>query len=370
VPDPDWQRCIFILDEPHYHRVRWGETHRFRGVALSAEGPEVETVGIYGDGKLLLETAASLPSPDIERLVHRPRAARCRFAGELRIESGPPLQIRGRRADGREVPLFSFNLPLVAAEGARLAALWRDVQRLPAPPPELVERTQGGRNEASYRDSIVSGVTTLEALLRAAGAPPNGIRSVLDIGCGTGRLLLGCHLAEPRRRLVGVDIEPELVGWTRRFLPRVADWRLGTQEPPLDLPAASFDLVLLVSVLTHLPLGLQRAWLAEVRRLLRPGGWALVTLHGDVYASLLLGAAQQEAYASAGYLEAPGGPAGSNAFATFHRPAMARELFEGFDRLVFFPRGCAGERTPDLFPLASLQDIYLLRAAETKGEPS
>lgn len=363
MPDPDWQTCIFILDEPHYHRVRWGEPHLVRGLVLAAEGPEVEALRIYGNGKLLLETPADLPSPEIERLVHRPRAAHCRFAGELRIEGGPPLEIRARRTDRQEVTLFSFDLPLVEAEAERLAGLWREVLRLPAPPPELVERTQGGRNEAAYRDSIVSGVITTEALLREAGVDPSRLRSVLDIGCGTGRLLLAHHLTDPRRQLVGIDIEPELVAWARRCLPDVADWRLGPLTPPLDLPPSSFDLVQLVSVLTHLPLDLQRMWLAEVRRLLKPGGWALVTLHGDVYASLLLDAAQQEAFRGAGYFEVPEGRAGSNSFATFHAPDMARELFGGFDRMVFFPRGCAQESTPSLFPIASLQDVYLLCTA-------
>jgi hypothetical protein len=97
-----------------------------------------------------------------------------------------------------------------------------------------------------------------------------------------------------------------------------------------------------------------------VRRLLRPVGRAVITLHGDVYASLLLDAAGREGLAREGHLEAVGGPAGSNPFATFHTPAFARELFRDFG-VTHFPRGRMGSGTPSLFPLASLQDVYVLR---------
>jgi SAM-dependent methyltransferase len=361
VQRSDWQDCVFFLDEPHYHHVRLGEVHTLRGLALAVSEPEVESVVFVRDGEVLAEARADLPSPDVEGLVSRPRAARCRFSCELRIPPGAPLEILARRADGRETPLFRFDVPRVEREGERLSRLWREVQGLPTPPPELVELTQGGRNQDAYRDSIVSGVTTTEALLRAAGVEPDGVREALDIGCGSGRLLVGLHLADPRRRLTGVDISPELIGWARGALPEVASWVVGPLAPPLDLPAASFDLVQLVSVLTHLPLELQLAWIAEVRRLLRPGGRALITLHGEVYAALLLGAEQRADFARSGYVEVAGGPAGSNPFATFHAPAFARELFHSFGRVEHFPRGVTGS-VPSLFPVGSLQDVWMLGA--------
>jgi SAM-dependent methyltransferase len=363
VSNPEDRDFLFILDEPHYHNVRFGETHRIRGLALATEGPEIESIRILREGEVLLETPTDLPSMDIGQLVSLPKAAGCRFAGELRIERGPALEFRARRADGGEVPLFSFDVPLVESAGERLAGLRQGALRLPLPPPELVERTQGGSNQDAYRDSILSGILTAEALLKAAGTDMGEIRTVLDIGCGTGRLLAGYHLADPRREMVGVDIQPELVTWAEQSLPDVARWLVGPLSPPLDLPSASFDLVQLVSVFTHLPLALQRAWLEEIRRLLKPGGWALVTLHGTIYASLLLGPAPKEVFELDRYLEAPGGPAGSNPFATFHHPDMARDLFQGFDRIVLFPRGQLTGGTPRLFPVASLQDVYLLRAA-------
>ena len=359
MPNLRSQPCVFILDEPHYHRVRLGEAHLVRGLALAVEGPEVAAVAFRRNGEILAETPADLPSPEVAGLVSLPRAASCRFACELRIEGGAPIEICARLADGTEEPLFVFDIPWMEREEARLGRLWGGVERLPSLPPDLVERTQGGRNEGAYRDSIVSGVAALEDLLRVTGASLGDVRDVLDIGCGTGRMLVGLHFDDPGRRLVGVDIQQELVDWSRSHLPDVASWQVGPLAPPLDLPAASFDLVLLISVFTHLPLDLQRAWLAEVRRLLRPGGRALITLHGDVYASLLLDGDGREGLARKGHLEAVGGPAGSNPFATFHTRGFARELFRDFG-VTHFPRGRVEGGAASFFPLASLQDVYVL----------
>ena len=359
---PALEECLFILDGPHYHRVRLGERQLLRGLAFAVDGPDVVSLTASRAGEVLLETPVALPSPDIARVLRVKRASSCRFAGELRIDRGPGVELRARREGGEETPLFVFDVPFLEREGPRLARAWRDVLSLPAPPPELVERTQGGFDVEAYRDSIVSGAMTADRLLRAAGADPRRITDVLDLGCGTGRLLLGHHVAEPRRRLVGVDIEAELVGWAQERLPMVASWRRGPLWPPLELPAGSFDLVQAVSVFTHLPLDLQRAWLEEIHRLLRPGGWALVTLHGPIYARLLLEDAERRVFADRGHFESAGGPAGSNAFATFHTPDFARDLFRGFEGTAFFPRGRIEGLVPSLFPLAALQDVYILGA--------
>ena len=361
MSDPGGQECVFILD-PHYHQVRLGQRHVLRGLALAVDGPDVVSVAAYRAGELILEAPVHLPSPDIGRVLSSKAASSCRFAGELRIDRGAPVEVRARREDGGEELLFAFDVPFVEGEGSRLARAWGDVLGLPAPPPELVERTQGGRDVGAYRDSIVSGAVSVDRLLRAAGADPRQIGDVLDLGCGTGRLLLGQHVIEPRRRLVGVDVAAELVGWARECLPMVASWRHGTLSPPLDIQPGSFDLVQVVSVFTHLPLGLQRSWLEEIHRLLRPGGWALVTLHGPIYARLLLDVARRQVFADAGYFEIGGGPAGSTLFGTFHTPEFARELFRGFECVAFFPRGQIGGLAPSPFTPAVLQDVYILRA--------
>jgi SAM-dependent methyltransferase len=199
----------------------------------------------------------------------------------------------------------------------------------------------------------------MQSLLEAAGAGPSGIHSILDIGCGTGRLLVGWHCDDPRRRLVGTDINRELIAWSRSNLADVARWEVNGVRPPLELASASFDLIILASVLTHLSLDIQRAWLEETHRLLGPAGHALITLHGAIYAGLVLDAAGAAEYDAGGYVEKAGGAEGANGYSTFHAEPFARALFSGFRRVAFFPRGIEG-RVAHAFPVASLQDVYVL----------
>jgi len=104
--------------------------------------------------------------------------------------------------------------------------------------------------------------------------------TVLDWGCGHGRVLrflpeVGCH-----GRLHGIDIDPENIGWAREHL-EVASFDVGPLYPPLPYAESSFDLLYGISVMTHLSPDVQRVWLAEIRRVLKPGGLALLTFTGD-----------------------------------------------------------------------------------------
>lgn len=317
---------IFILDEPHYHRVTPGAVYRFRGLALAIDGAPIETLRAG-----TVEVPVNLPSPDIASFVHVPGAANCRFDFEMRYEGPFDFVANGET-------LWHYELPT----GPRV-----DVDRFPPPPSEVVAVTQGGGNVDAYRDSIASGLTTLHSVLQM------NPRSVLDIGCGTGRLLIGWHAEDPTRRLAGVDINADLIVWNQENLPGVAEWSVGPLSPPLPFADASFDVIQMISVLTHLPLDRQREWVGEVRRLLRPGGAAVITLHGEIYARLLLNDELRDAYERDGHVAVAAAAEGANAFASFHKPEFARELLGASE---FFERG-----PRDLFPIASLQDVYVVR---------
>lgn len=340
---------LFVLDEPHYHRIRFGQPHRFFGIALAVEGPPIDAVEVWRDGAKVLEAPSDLPCAELAGL-RVPRAASCRFDFPLIVDRGATYDLR---ANGET--LFRYEMP----EEERLQRVAKAAAGQPLPDAQRIAVTQGIGNPETYRDSIVSGLFTLEALLAASGADPAGVRDVLDVGCGTGRLLVGWHSDDPLRRLGGVDIDAELIGWNREHLGGVARWEIGSVWPPLDLPAASFDVIQFASVFTHLPLDCQRAWLAEVRRLLRPGGRAMISLHGLLYATLLLEGDARAAFERTGYHEIAGAAEGASGFGTFHAPAFARRLFADFPSVAHFERGIVG-RPQRHFPIASLQDVWVV----------
>ena len=107
---------------------------------------------------------------------------------------------------------------------------------------------------------------------RAIGALPFATGRVLDLGCAFGfatRLL--------RRRgyeAMGVDSSPSYIARARRADPRTT--YLVADAARVPLPGASFEGLLLLDVLEHLPD--ERGALAETARLLVPGGTLVLSV--------------------------------------------------------------------------------------------
>jgi len=102
---------------------------------------------------------------------------------------------------------------------------------------------------------------------------------VLDVGCGTGTLALAARKRVGETGSVhGVDASPEMIARARtkaeRHGPPVSFDTAAAQSLPF--PDASFDVVLCSLALHHLPPDARAAALAEMRRVLRPGGRALI----------------------------------------------------------------------------------------------
>jgi SAM-dependent methyltransferase len=109
------------------------------------------------------------------------------------------------------------------------------------------------------------------------------VPSVLDFGCGCGRAILPLLDRHASNRFFGADTDPDAIDWCRKFVPE-ATFILGSPEPPMTLNDESFDLLYAVSVLTHLDAKKQRLWIGEFRRLLKPKGVLIATVHGKTAA--------------------------------------------------------------------------------------
>lgn len=96
---------------------------------------------------------------------------------------------------------------------------------------------------------------------------------ILDVGCGTGRSLAQIAAALPGAQLSGVDLSPFYLEEARRRLARVPDLSL-INESAEKLPFRDgwFDAVTSVYLLHELPRRVRRRALAEMLRVLRPGG--------------------------------------------------------------------------------------------------
>lgn len=282
----------------------------------------------------------------------------------------------------------SWRHPLVAL-GARaldpldaLACAARGARHLPRYSVRI--RSNGVRRQFGGGRFVREGRKVRDLLVELGGLSPTD--AVLEIGCGCGR---NAHALagwlEPGR-YTGVDVEPVALEACQRSASLAAagfrfahlDVRNREYNPEGALSAksvrfsfedASFDLVLLISVFTHMLPDDVAHYAGEVCRLLRPGGRALVTLfmldHGRAGKRLSfpfeLGACRHEradlpeiavaypsAFVRAAFERNGARPRGSAQLGTWRKAGPRADVDFGQDVLVFereaATESCAGAR--------------------------
>lgn len=101
---------------------------------------------------------------------------------------------------------------------------------------------------------------------------------VLDVGCGTGEVTLLVKTRTVDAKVYGIDPAPEMISVARQKATRKKldiDFRVGVIEA-LPFPDASIDVVTSSLMMHHLPTDLKARGLAEIYRVLKPGGRLLI----------------------------------------------------------------------------------------------
>jgi SAM-dependent methyltransferase len=151
---------------------------------------------------------------------------------------------------------------------------------MPDPGDSLIERVTGTTSRAFFYWSGRESALELARTLSIIGRGLDSFESILDFGCGCGRMLLWLEDLGRTRALHGTDIDAEAVEWAREHIPFVT-FAVNAADPPLPFDSAAFDLVVNHSVFTHIDAARQDAWLTELRRVIRPGGLAVLSVHGE-----------------------------------------------------------------------------------------
>jgi SAM-dependent methyltransferase len=97
-----------------------------------------------------------------------------------------------------------------------------------------------------------------------------GVRTVLELGCGTGNDT--ARLAGEGYEVTAVDVSGEAIGQARARFGSLARFAVADMTRPLPFPDAGFDAVMSNVALHMFPDGVTRAVFAEVGRLVRAGG--------------------------------------------------------------------------------------------------
>lgn len=225
----------------------------------------------------------------------------------------------------------------------------KGVDGVPVPPPRLRFLTgnhpdleafvRGGRNTAA----------AISGQLDEIGRPIAEMGAILDFGCGCGRVARNWAALDPVA-VSGCDYNTELIEWCGRNLTYMESRRNGL-EPPLSFEADAFDFAYAISIFTHFPVDLQRRWVDELARVVRPGGALLITLHGESYARQFLERTEREEFDAGRPVVLREGLAGTNGCMSLTpRSWVERSLLAAFDLASFWPQ----QQVPEVG-----QDMYL-----------
>lgn len=162
----------------------------------------------------------------------------------------------------------------------------RHPDELPVPPQHLWEGW--GPTAEDYLSSGRKDIQSMLRILENAGENPAGFRAVLDLGCAAGRMLRFFPFAGKESERWGVDIKAKHISWCQLNLSPPFRFATTTTMPHLPFEDNYFDLVYCGSVFTHMS-ELADAWLLELLRILRRGGYAYITVHDKNALKILMG---------------------------------------------------------------------------------
>lgn len=114
-------------------------------------------------------------------------------------------------------------------------------------------------------------------MLAREGKSFSDFSAIFDFGCGCGRLIRSLRaMAGPSAQLFGSDQDAEAIAWCTENISD-ATFYVNGEYPPLSFADASLDLIYACSVFTHIDAEHQFRWLAELQRVIKPGGYLLLT---------------------------------------------------------------------------------------------
>ena len=151
---------------------------------------------------------------------------------------------------------------------------------LPLPPLALRVRVGGWEDPDHFLGVGRKIFWDLKRLLNRANKNLHTFSTILDFGCGCGRVLRFFRPV-PGQHIDGTDIDQESIQWCQTHLTSLAHFRTNTDFPPLEYPDEHFDFIYCISVFTHLPEEMQFQWLKELSRLLKPSGLFITSIHSE-----------------------------------------------------------------------------------------
>lgn len=153
-----------------------------------------------------------------------------------------------------------------------VARIKRDTMPIPVPRQRI---GYYGNDHLAY---WLSGLSDLRWLRKRLGE--NAAGPVLDFGAASGRVARHWAMEPEAFAVTACDTTERLVNWLDAHAGGRINAICNDIAPPLSVPDGTFGLVYAYSVFTHI-FELEDAWLAELRRVTRPGAHLALTIHSE-----------------------------------------------------------------------------------------
>lgn len=146
---------------------------------------------------------------------------------------------------------------------------------LPLPPPEI--RLGYAVSDQQYLDVSNYTGTWLKRCIKEEGISLQKGTAILDWGCAAGRVIRQFADHAESCEVWGTDVDARKISWDKANLSPPFRFVTCTAYPHLPFEDNRFTLVYGISVFTHI-LHLADMWLQELCRIIKPGGYALMTI--------------------------------------------------------------------------------------------
>jgi len=216
------------------------------------------------------------------------------------------------------------------------------------PPEYLVFDANGRVDWWSYKETGLDDAKRITNELKELNLL--NIQSLLEWGCGPGRVIRHMPDLLKKTELFGSDYNSESIEWCNKNFSSIKFVK-NELNPPLSFDNNSFDFIYAISVFTHLSEIKCFEWINELSRILKPGGIIMVWTNGDVISKRILPEEKQK-YLSGKFVVRDKYEEGKKMFLSFHPPIWVKNnLLKDFEIIKNLSGGFSG----------TSQDVWIAR---------